>query len=546
MADVVFAGAMLTTAIGGMSLAAFLLARARSAPGTRPLAAFLVVVGAWAMGLLLPGPVGTALMALAPLGAAIFVHFAARLSGHCGCLLTWSYALGGAATLAALANPAGTFIPWSGVTVFRYDGAGLLAGGAAILLAALGHGVLAAAWRRERGKRRRQIGVVMAASALGLASVAGLALPVLGIALTPWPLLLLPLYLAVLAYGVLRYELMAANQWARRALTWGLLVAGAGAATALPAGVAMAEAPWLASALIVAATLALWSPVRRLVDRLVFPGGEVNADTLAAWHTALAEEADAAGIAARADSLLRERLRVADADWADAPPGPRRVIAVMAGLKAEALADLDRRRAFAERQRLAELGALAATVAHDLRNPMNIVAMAVADAEPATRQEVKAQLARMEALVRDLLDYSKPWAIAMTDVDVSMAVTESARGMEVAIDVPTGLAVRADPLRLGQALGNLLVNARAVATRVLVTAERTPEAVLIHVCDDGPGIPADIRDNLFQPFVSRGAGGTGLGLAIVAKVMAAHGGAVTLGQRPGWNTCFTLSFEGGT
>ena len=63
----------------------------------------------------------------------------------------------------------------------------------------------------------------------------------------------------------------------------------------------------------------------------------------------------------------------------------------------------------------------------------------------------------------------------------------------------------------------------------------------LHVCDDGPGIPADIRDRLFQPFVSRRAGGTGLGLAIVAKIMEAHGGSVALAARPGWTTCFTLT-----
>lgn len=77
---------------------------------------------------------------------------------------------------------------------------------------------------------------------------------------------------------------------------------------------------------------------------------------------------------------------------------------------------------------------------------------------------------------------------------------------------------------------------------MLVTAERTAGGALVHVCDDGPGIPDEIRDSLFRPFVSRGQDGTGLGLAIVAKVMAAHGGDVTLGQRPGWTTCFTMRF----
>lgn len=67
-----------------------------------------------------------------------------------------------------------------------------------------------------------------------------------------------------------------------------------------------------------------------------------------------------------------------------------------------------------------------------------------------------------------------------------------------------------------------------------------PDAVLVHACDAGPGVPAEVRDRMLQPFASRSRGGTGLGLAIVARVMAAHGGRATLTERPGWSTCATL------
>jgi signal transduction histidine kinase len=496
--------------------------------------------------LLIPNRLGVALMALAPLGGAVFVHFAARLSVRCRWIGA-GYALGASAMLAALVEGCGSFIPWPGVgLLFRYENVGLAAGGVTVVLAAFGHLLLAEAWQKAEGLQRRQLTLVLTSSALGLLSVTGLAFPLIGWAVYPWPLLLLPLYLGVLAYGVLRYRLMEVNRWAVRAMVWGLLLGLAGVVSALSAGLAaeQAGAPFVWTALALLAGLGLAGPLRRLADRLIYPGGEVTAADLAGWRHDLAEAADEDELSRRAERLLRQHLGLpADgppSDLDQAPPGPRRVAEVMAELVTQAKADLLRRQAFAERQRLAELGALAATIAHDLRIPMNILAMAVAEAAPATRAEVKTQLRRMETLVRDLLDYAKPWTVAPVEIDLAAAIAEADRAAET--DLPPGIAVVADPIRLRQALANLLDNARAAGGRVLVAAERRPDAVLVHICDDGAGIPDEIRASLFQPFVSRSAGGTGLGLAIVGKVMAAHGGSVSLGERPGWSTCFTLRF----
>ena len=414
MGQTAFQTAMLITVVGSTVLAAFLLLRAKSALGSQPLAAFLTHVGLWASGLLFPGDWGIAMMTLEALGAATFVHFAAQLSQRGTRFIPAAYAIGGAATVAAYIFGPGEFVRWPVTGMFfRHDGAGLICAALAMMLAAGGQMLLMAAWRDARGLRSRQLTVVMASSGLGLASVMGLVLPVLSIEIYPWPLLLLPGYVALLTFGMLRYELMA---------------------------------------------------------------------------------------------------------------------------------DLERIRADAERQRLAELGALAATVAHDLRNPLNIITMAVAGAEPDVRGEVRVQVKRMEALVRDLLDYAKPWRIEPVVMPLADAVTEAAGRLKVESDIADDLEIRADPLRLHQVLVNLFTNATAAGGRIAVMADSMPDAVLVHVCDDGPGIPDGIRGTLFQPFVSRGPGGTGLGLAIVGKVMAAHGGSVSLADRPGWSACFTLRF----
>jgi signal transduction histidine kinase len=170
--------------------------------------------------------------------------------------------------------------------------------------------------------------------------------------------------------------------------------------------------------------------------------------------------------------------------------------------------------------RLAELGALAAAVAHDVRNPLNIIGMAAAMAPVDARGEISAQIHRIARLTEDLLDYAK---------------------IEFAPDMPNALPIQADATRLRQVLDNLLSNARAAGTRTLIALEQKEGRVALHVADNGPGIPPDLADRIFLPFVSRTQGGTGLGLAIVARIAAAHGGSISLTARPGWTTCFTLT-----
>lgn len=200
--------------------------------------------------------------------------------------------------------------------------------------------------------------------------------------------------------------------------------------------------------------------------------------------------------------------------------------------------------------RLAELGALAATVAHDIRNPLNIIAMAVANTSPEVRREVASQVGRISHLSRDLLDYAKPWKLAPQPFDLAAQVRATAGRLPhctLGAVLQEPLMIDGDARRVDQALTNLLENARTASAaqagvRVHIDAERREDAVILHVCDDGQGVPEEIRGRLFEPFASRSPGGTGLGLAIVARIMSAHAGSVALADRAPWTTCFTLTF----
>ena len=589
--------ALTLSLFGSLALAGVLLSWADRVAGSRLLVAFLLGVAVWIVGNELPTWAGDVarrsaltLLATAPLSSAVFLHFTlvfCRVPAS-RTRLGAAYGAGLAATLLSVAVPSGDFEPFADVALMAVPNA---VGWATSLvwagLALLGQAVLARGFVRTRGLERRRIAAVMASSAWGLFCMAGYGIAALHLPLYPWPLLGLPLYPVILVYGILRYRVLVANAWARRALAWTLLVGLAG----LVAGVAGALAPllplpdasWSSGAVAAAAVLILGGPVRRLAERVVYPGRAVSAEDLRRWRSVLSASDTLDGLSAAAARLLSGQLNMTVAvqvgavqagaaghgapvldcarleggwsccmvGWESAPPGARRLAGLFADVLAQQAERVDgieasreRERARQHQERLAELGALAATVAHDVRNPLNIIGMAVATAPAPVRAEVADQVKRIARLADDLLDYAKPWRLEPAVIDLServAAATCRRGGVGLGAGLRRPLPAVADPRRIDQALANLLENAAAAGGRVEVDAEQADDAVRLHVCDDGPGIPDDIRDKLFQPFVSRRAGGTGLGLAIVAKIMEAHGGTVAVTQRRGWTTCFTLT-----
>lgn len=596
-----------------LALVGVLLAFADRVAGARALAAFLTGFAIWVCGNELPNwfgpevePWTLALVATAPLTSAFFFHFCVVF---CRTVLPravpWNAVLGGAYALALAAvlyaelHAPGYLIRhadigWLGIA----NEVGMATSTAWVLLGTGGVAVLLYSLLRAQGTARRQIAAVTASCLWGIVCLCGYGFAILDWPVYPWPLLGLPLYPLILVYGILRYGVFVANAWARRALVWALLLALGAAIVALMPLLLPIESRWIAGLAVAASVIALNGPVRRFAERLVYPGGAVTVTELGRWRTQLAAAETPAALAERAAALLGAHLGIAvavdiasdaplEADagrprlacrsdgaggwvcafdgWDAAPPGQRHAAELFGAELAAAAQRVEQAQQIAARERerqlqarLAELGSLAATVAHDIRNPLNIIAMAVAGAPPDTRREVADQVARISHLTRDLLDYAKPWKLALAPLDLSAQVRAAALrlpGVELGAGLDTELVVSADARRVDQALTNLLENARVALTtaadrdgsgsgsaRICIDAERTADAVRLHVCDGGPGVPAEIRARMFEPFASRSPGGTGLGLAIVARIMAAHGGSVALTERPPWRTCITLTF----
>ncbi|MGM9481612.1 sensor histidine kinase [Roseateles sp. NT4] len=557
--------------------------------GGRLLATFLVGIAVWITGNELPNwwgpaaePVALRLVSMAPFVSTFFFHFCVVFCrvplGRVG--VATAYGLGALASLCSLLGHPG-HLTWSDSVgwIFVAGRLGWMASVAWIILGIAGVAVLLRGLALAKPPARQQIAAVTASCLWGLLCLSGYGLVLLQVPVFPVPLLLLPLYPVILVYGVLRWGVFVANAWAGRALVWTLLLAvGVGIVGLMPLLLPF-ESRWLSGVAVAAGCLALSGPVRRFVQRLIYPGGEASAADLQAWREALLPAETLAELGGVAGQLLSRRLGtpvevVFDAEgaptlprlncrrapwrlqldgWSAAPPGQRHLAELFASLVLEAAVRVEQAQQLAARERerqlqarLAELGALAATVAHDIRNPLNIISMAVATADSDTRREVAGQVDRIAHLTRDLLDYAKPWKLSTAEVDVTelvRRVTQRTPEAELGAGLQHPLPALLDARRVEQALTNLVENGRtAGGGAVHVDAERDADGLRLHVCDNGPGVPEAIRERLFEPFASRSPGGTGLGLAIVARVMSAHGGTAALTERPGWRTCFTLSF----
>lgn len=200
-------------------------------------------------------------------------------------------------------------------------------------------------------------------------------------------------------------------------------------------------------------------------------------------------------------------------------------------------------------EHLAKLGTLAASVAHEIRNPLAGISGTVQvvqstlppdDKRAVALQKVLEQITRLGVLVGDLLSFSRPIQVTLRTVDLVL-VAQAARSGEPETTVVEGAGkAQADAALLTQVILNLVQNATqagAANVRVIVDGER------LRVVDDGPGIADDLKEKIFEPFFTTKTRGTGLGLPIARKMVEGMGGTLTLCKSPTGGAGFEVSLR---
>lgn len=201
-------------------------------------------------------------------------------------------------------------------------------------------------------------------------------------------------------------------------------------------------------------------------------------------------------------------------------------------------------RSRAQNQHLAEMNMAAAGLAHETRNPLNLIrGMAqLIRRDDSTSEAVKgrcgdmiAEVDRVTGQLNEFISFSKPTEPRRVAVSLSELVADVLRPLRaeleevgVAVLVDCGDArVEADEKMLRQVLFNIVLNASQAMTQggeLRIIASRADGGVALDISDDGPGIPLENREKIFQPyFTTREKEGTGLGLAIVRQIALAHG-----------------------
>ncbi|MCB9496508.1 MAG: PAS domain-containing protein [Fibrobacteria bacterium] len=244
-------------------------------------------------------------------------------------------------------------------------------------------------------------------------------------------------------------------------------------------------------------------------------------------------------------------------------PAGRRLGAVASFSDLTQLKQMERE--LSQTRTLAALGEMAATVAHEIRNPLGGIGgfarllerdIEAGDPRRALVGRIIEGVGSLNRIVSNLLVYTRPMETRYRMVDIGEWFEEMAgwarleapehelEELEAEIVIEEGAETgRFDPEKLQQVLLNLLRNALQAMEgqgRIRLSARRAPGLLILGVEDNGKGIPSDILSEVFNPFFTTKENGTGLGLAIVRKIVELHGGNLFVVSESGRGTRFDI------
>ncbi len=234
----------------------------------------------------------------------------------------------------------------------------------------------------------------------------------------------------------------------------------------------------------------------------------------------------------------------------------------------------ERERELLHNEQLAAMGRLAAALAHEMRNPLTPIKMLVQMAQgredggglnPRELEIISSEISRLEYSIQSFMDFAKPPVLERRRTDLLESISGAvalvmgrchSQEIELTTDFPDkSCEFDHDPTQIKQVILNLLLNALdalqpqghlRVSVRERFTAPsnpgepRTLAGILIGVVDDGPGIPAESLEKIFEPFATTKESGTGLGLAICRRIVEAHDGSITVKNAAGAGAEFSI------
>jgi signal transduction histidine kinase len=240
--------------------------------------------------------------------------------------------------------------------------------------------------------------------------------------------------------------------------------------------------------------------------------------------------------------------------------GPREIVSLAAALRethASLVEERDKRR---HAERLALLGRMATSLAHEVRNPVSAIRLhaqllerVCAPTERESANLIVGEAGRIESLVNQWLRYAKPEPVKMLPVNLPELVREARQslgpqaqhaGVEIREEIEpawVGHPVNGDRERLRQVLCNLLLNAiQSMPTGGAVTVRISPGA--LEVEDQGGGFSEKALARFGEPFLSEREGGMGLGLAVSKEIIESHGGKISAKNLPGGGACVRIEW----